>query len=163
MEPRRTAGDAGIVEQDHLAGPGEPVGYRRIPMIERALEMLVEDDRYASRLAEAAVGEADPVGLQILGRSRFVGVGHCRHQFLGDRPSAASSFAFVRNSSIISSKPPQAYARSMRAAICSSGSGTQPAVHAETISDDGEGVFHEVAVDCKKLPQRVLKRSTVAA
>jgi hypothetical protein len=39
-----TAGDAGVVEQDHLAIPGQAVRHRRVPMVHRASEVLVEDE-----------------------------------------------------------------------------------------------------------------------
>jgi hypothetical protein len=47
-------------------------------MVEGALEVLVEDDRDTAGLAEAAIGEADAVGLDVPGRRRFVRV--ARHR-----------------------------------------------------------------------------------
>ena len=70
-----TLADAGIVEQDHFALLGEAVGHRRIPMVHRASEMLVKDDRHAAGLAEAAIGEADADGFDELGRDRIMGIG----------------------------------------------------------------------------------------
>lgn len=45
-------------------------------MIQCALEMLVEDNRYAARLAEAAIGEPNAVALNERRRSSFVCVCH---------------------------------------------------------------------------------------
>ncbi len=67
---------AGIVEQDHLAVLGEAVGHGRIPIIHRARIVLVEDERDAALLAEAAKGEADSVGLDVLRWGGVVGGGH---------------------------------------------------------------------------------------
>ena len=53
----------------------QSVGHGRIPMVHGAAEMDVHDDRHAARLAEAAIGEADAVGLDELGRGGVVGVG----------------------------------------------------------------------------------------
>ena len=73
----RARRDAGIVEQDDLAILGEAVRHRRVPMIHRAGEMDVEDDRHAAGLAEAAIGKADSVGLDVLCRRGLVSVrGH---------------------------------------------------------------------------------------
>ena len=62
--PRCRAGaepDAGVVGEDHLAARGEGVGYRRVVVVEVAHEVLEQHDRRADRVAEAPVGEADPV------------------------------------------------------------------------------------------------------
>ena len=73
----RTARDAGVVEQDDFPLFGEAVGHRRIPMVHRAGIVLVEDERHAARFAKAAIGEADAVSLDILGRRGLVRViGH---------------------------------------------------------------------------------------
>jgi hypothetical protein len=45
-------------------------------MVHAAGEVLVEDKRYAVRLAEATTGEADAVGLHELRRHGLVGMKH---------------------------------------------------------------------------------------
>ena len=71
------AGNAGVVEQDHFARRREAVGHRRVPVVHRAGEMLVEDERHATRFAEAAVGEPNALGLDELRRRGLVTVlGH---------------------------------------------------------------------------------------
>src|ERR1700730_10223885 len=64
---------AGVVEQNDLALRREAIGHRRIPMVHRTGEVLVENERYAVPLAEAAIGKADAVGLDELGRRGLVG------------------------------------------------------------------------------------------
>ncbi|CAG9236162.1 hypothetical protein BCAR13_790080 [Paraburkholderia caribensis] len=64
----RRAGDARIIEKDHFAILGKPVCHCRIPMIQGARVVLIEDKRQAALLAEPAVSEADTVGLDELGR-----------------------------------------------------------------------------------------------
>ena len=61
-----TARNTRVIEEDHLAVPGQAIGYGGIPIIHRPAEMLVEDERCAARLAEAAIGETDAVGLDEL-------------------------------------------------------------------------------------------------
>jgi hypothetical protein len=51
------AGDAGIVEQDDLAVLGETICHSRVPIVHRAGEVHVEDERHATRFAEASVSE----------------------------------------------------------------------------------------------------------
>src|ERR1700726_1580439 len=46
-------------------------------MVHRPGEVLVENERYAVRPAEATIGEADPVSLDELCRRGLVGVYHC--------------------------------------------------------------------------------------
>jgi hypothetical protein len=71
------AGDAGIVEQNNFPVFCEAVSHRRIPMIHRAGIVLVENERQSVRLAEAAIGEADAIGLDELRRCGLMGVlGH---------------------------------------------------------------------------------------
>jgi hypothetical protein len=41
----RATGDAGVVEQDHVAVPGQAVCHCRVPMVHRAGQVLVEDQR----------------------------------------------------------------------------------------------------------------------
>ena len=66
-----TAGDARVVEQDHLTVASEAIRHRRVSIIRGADVVLVEDDRHAVGLAESAIGEANAVGLNKLG-------GNCR-------------------------------------------------------------------------------------
>ncbi len=40
-----TAGDAGVVEQDHLAIPGQAVRHRRVPIVHRASECWLKTSR----------------------------------------------------------------------------------------------------------------------
>src|SRR6202022_694267 len=70
------ARDAGVVEQNDLALRREAIGHRRIPMVHRPGEVLVENERYAVRLAVATIGEADAVGLDELRRRGLVGMNH---------------------------------------------------------------------------------------
>jgi hypothetical protein len=67
-----TARNARVIEEDHLAVLGQAIGYGRIPIIHRPAEMLVEDERRAAGLAEAAIGETDAVGLDELRRRGLV-------------------------------------------------------------------------------------------
>src|ERR1700720_1299885 len=64
----RTAGDARVVEQDHLPVASQAIRQRRVPIIHGADVVLVKDERHASGLAESAIGEADAVGLDELRR-----------------------------------------------------------------------------------------------
>ena len=65
--------------------PGQTVGDGRVPMIHGPAEMLVEDQRHAACPAEAAIGEADAVGLDEPRGSGLVSVlGHGK-----PRPSMA--------------------------------------------------------------------------
>src|SRR6202162_3924418 len=50
---------------------------RGIPVIHSTPKMLHENERHAARLAESAIGEADPVSLDELCRRGLVGVYHC--------------------------------------------------------------------------------------
>jgi hypothetical protein len=49
----------GVVEQD-LRDPWQAVRHRRVPMVHRASEVLVEDEGYAARFAEASVSARTP-------------------------------------------------------------------------------------------------------
>src|SRR5438132_2444952 len=72
LERRRdlagTAGDARVVEQDHLTVASQAIRHRRVPIIHGTDVVLVEDDRHTAGLAESAIGEADSVSLYELGR-----------------------------------------------------------------------------------------------
>src|ERR1700726_901337 len=74
------AGDARVVEQDHLAAASQAIGHHRVPVIHGAEVVLVEDERHAAGLAEAAIGEADSVSLYELRRRGLVGM-HYGHAF----------------------------------------------------------------------------------
>src|SRR4029077_10039890 len=80
LERRRdlagTAGDARVVEQDHLTVASEAIRHRRIPIIHGADVVLVEDDRHTAGLAESAIGEADSVSLYELCRRGLVSMNH---------------------------------------------------------------------------------------
>src|SRR6267143_4734966 len=87
------AGDAGIVEQDDFAVPGEAVGHQRVPMVHGAAEMHVEDERHARGLAETAIGETDALGLDELRGCGLMGMS--RHG-----PSAIEKKSGVRQEEI---------------------------------------------------------------
>jgi hypothetical protein len=71
------AGDARVVEQDHLTVASEAIRHRRASIIHGADEVLVENDRHAARLAESAIGETDSASLYELSRRGLVSVlGH---------------------------------------------------------------------------------------
>src|ERR1700736_1848052 len=78
LERRRdlagAAGDACVVEQDHLTVASEAIRHRRVPVIHGADVVLVEDERHAASLAESAIGEADSLGLDELCRRGLVPV-----------------------------------------------------------------------------------------
>ena len=69
-----SAGNACVVEQDHLTVASQAVRHRRVPVIHGAGVMLVEDDAARRRFAESAIGEADAVSLDELRRRGLVGV-----------------------------------------------------------------------------------------
>src|SRR5580704_5233183 len=78
LERRRdlagAAGNACVVEQDHLTVASQAIRHRRVPVIHGARVVLVEDNRHAAGLAESAIGEANSVGLDVLRRRRVVGM-----------------------------------------------------------------------------------------
>jgi hypothetical protein len=53
----RAARNASVVEQDHLPRRRQAVGHQRVPVVHGAGEMHVEDERHATRFAEASVSE----------------------------------------------------------------------------------------------------------
>src|SRR6266849_3092976 len=80
------AGNPGVVEQDHLMVASQAIRHRRVPIIHGAQVVHVEDERHASGLAEAAIGEADSVGFNKLRRNCYSSKGtHCVILFLCDR------------------------------------------------------------------------------
>src|ERR1700735_3050562 len=80
LERRRdltgAAGDARVVEQDHFTVASEAIRHSRVPIIHGADVVLVEDDRHTAGLAEAAICEADAVGLYELCRCGLVSMNH---------------------------------------------------------------------------------------
>jgi hypothetical protein len=72
----RPARDAGVVEQNDLSFSREAIGHRRIPMVHRPGEVLVENEGYAIRLPEATIGDPDAVRLDELRRRGLVGMNH---------------------------------------------------------------------------------------
>jgi hypothetical protein len=68
-------GDTGVVEQDDLAINGERVGQHRVVVVEVAHEVLNEDQGNTAGGTEAAIGEADAVRLDELGRDGVVRIG----------------------------------------------------------------------------------------
>src|ERR1700732_1719179 len=71
------AGDARVVEQDHLAAASQAIRHRWVPIIHGAEVVLIENERHAAGLAEPAIGEADSLGLDELCRRGLVAVlGH---------------------------------------------------------------------------------------
>jgi hypothetical protein len=78
------AGNACVVEQDHLTVASQAIRHRRVPVIHGARVVLVEDKRYAGCCTEAAVGEAVAVDLDEPRWSGLVGVypGVRRHDLL---------------------------------------------------------------------------------
>src|SRR6202022_574001 len=71
------AGDARVVEQDHLPVASQAIRHRWVPIIHGADVVLAKDERHSSGLAEAAIGEADAVGLYELCRRGLVSMNHC--------------------------------------------------------------------------------------
>jgi hypothetical protein len=72
---RRGAGgrsDPGIVEEDNLAAAGEPIGERRVVVVEVAHEVLEKDQRDTAPGTEAAVRETDTVRFDELRRCGVV-------------------------------------------------------------------------------------------
>jgi hypothetical protein len=69
------AGNACVVEQNHLTVARQAIRHRRVPVIHGADVVLIEHEWHAARLAEAAVGEADAVGFDELRRRGLVGMG----------------------------------------------------------------------------------------
>src|SRR5438132_1431894 len=78
LERRRdlagAAGDARVVEQDHLTVASEAIRHLRVPVIHGAEVVLIENERHAAGLAEPAIGEADSLGLDELCRRGLVAV-----------------------------------------------------------------------------------------
>src|SRR6202521_4184267 len=91
------AGYAGVVEQDHLTVASQAIRHRRVPIIHGADVVLAEDERHSSGLAEAAIGEADAVGLYELWRRGLAGMHRNTRSFvifLESHPAFAQSTSF---------------------------------------------------------------------
>src|ERR1700726_4518050 len=71
-------------------------------MVHRPGEVLVENERYAVRPAEATIGEADPVSLDELCRRGWVGVYHCgraSYYSVGTAPGTTARAALAQSTS----------------------------------------------------------------
>src|SRR5208282_6052236 len=106
LERRRdlagTAGDARVVEQDHLTVASEAIRHRRVPIIHGADVVLVEDDRHTAGLAESAIGEADSVSLNELCRRGLVSMNHCGrslYHLVGTASDTSARAAFAQSMS----------------------------------------------------------------
>src|ERR1700723_424957 len=64
------------IEQDHLTVASEAIRHRRVPIIHGADVVLAKNEGHSSGLAEAAIGEADAVGLNELCRCGLVSMNH---------------------------------------------------------------------------------------
>src|SRR6202161_2316589 len=60
----------------------QAIRHRRVPIIHGANVVLAKDERHASGLAEAAIGEGDSVGLYELCRRGLVGMHHNTRSFV---------------------------------------------------------------------------------
>jgi hypothetical protein len=72
----RRARYSGIVEEDHRAILGEPIGDRRIPIVHPTAEMLHKEERNPTFFAEPAISELNTVRLYKLCRRSYMGMGH---------------------------------------------------------------------------------------
>src|SRR5260370_27366788 len=73
----RRAADAGIVEQDDLALARQSVRHQGVPVIQGRCQVVEQEQREASRPAEAPIGEPDASDLNEFGGSRFMrSIGH---------------------------------------------------------------------------------------
>ena len=70
------AGNARVIEQDHLPPRREAVGHQRVPVVHGTGEMHVEDERDAARFAEAPVSEPNTCRLYELRRRGLVAMNH---------------------------------------------------------------------------------------
>src|ERR1700719_3335925 len=89
LERRRAlagaAGDARVVEQDHLSVASQAIRHCRIPVIHGADVVLAKDERHSSGLAEATIGEADSASLYELCRRGLVSMNHYGHSLFLSR------------------------------------------------------------------------------
>src|ERR1700726_3862075 len=102
LERRRdlagAAGDARVVEQDHLTVASEAIRHHRVPVIHGADVVLVEDERHAAGLAESAIGEADAVSLYEQCRRGLVSMNHygrSLYHLVGTASDTSASAAFA--------------------------------------------------------------------
>src|SRR2546427_4953475 len=96
------AGNACVVEQDHLTVASEAIRHRRVPIIHGADVVLVEDDRHTAGLAESAIGEADSVSLYELCRRGLVSMNHygrSLYHLVGTASDTSARAAFAQSMS----------------------------------------------------------------
>src|SRR6266576_4332714 len=96
------AGNACVVEQDHLTVASQAIRHRRVPVIHGARVVLVEDDRHAAGFAESAIGEADSVSLYELCRRGLVGMTHygrSLYHLVGTASDTSARAAFAQSMS----------------------------------------------------------------
>src|SRR6267143_3160288 len=97
-----TAGDACVVEQDHLPVASQAIRHRWVPIIHGADVVLAKDERHSSGLAEAAIGEADAVGLNELCRCGLVSMNHygrSLYHLVGTASDTSARAAFAQSMS----------------------------------------------------------------
>src|SRR5216683_3107673 len=105
LERRRdlagAAGDARVVEQDHLTVASEAIRHRWVPIIHGADVVLVEDNRQTAGLAESAIGEADSIRLHELCRRSLVSMNHGRslYHLVGTASDTSARAAFAQSMS----------------------------------------------------------------
>src|ERR1700693_4509622 len=96
------AGDAGVVEHDHLTVASEAVRHCRVPIIHGADVVLVEDDRHTAGLAESAIGKADSVRLYELCRRGLLSMNHdgrSLYHLVGTASDTSARAAFAQSMS----------------------------------------------------------------
>src|SRR6266436_4689143 len=96
------AGDARVVEQDHLTVASEAIRHRRVPIIHGADVVLVEDNRHTAGLTESAIGEADSVSLYELCRRGLVSMNHygrSLYHLVGTASDTSTRAAFAHSMS----------------------------------------------------------------
>ena len=69
------AGYARIVEKYHRPSGRQPIGYRRIPIVESTPKMLQEDKWYACFRAELPICVANAIGFDETSRGGYMSVG----------------------------------------------------------------------------------------
>src|ERR1700676_1151534 len=96
------ARNARVFEQDPLTLARQAIRPRRVPVIHCADVVHIEHERYAVRLAEAAIGEADSVSFDELCRRGLVGMHHCGRSFIflaGTASGTSARAAFAQSTS----------------------------------------------------------------
>src|SRR3984957_16445715 len=96
------AGDARVVEQDHLPVASQAIRHRWGPIIHGADEVLAKDEGHSSGLAEAAIGEADAIGLCELCRCGLVSMNHygsLPYRLVGTASDTSARAAFAQSMS----------------------------------------------------------------